>query len=444
MIGKIYKGFCNLKAWQKFILLFVIFFPFRLLFGIFSEFWFEDEMQVYLIGLKFYSTGHWPFYGPDVVYTFSQIPGALQGLLVGLPFYVFRIPETPYILLNLLTFISLFFLGLYIIRCRITVIPEWFLWIWIFTAPWVLNFSTHILNPSYVLPAAILFFISFMEIIPVFRKNIIAYHRAFFFMGLSMLWIFQLHMSWILLLPFIGFAFIMVRKHSFKKLLLFAVAFLIGCLVSGILVIPTFIKYGFASGSGDTASNIVFNIYNIKEFFTVLTRLLSFGSFELARLMGNNTVTRLDYLSEYIWLSPFIIFAGIVGVAQVAWMIISWFLKKPFAEWYAIKYFILAAFLITWLSFFFSVKGPSSHTYYLMFPVVMIYSFYCWQPLFKKRWIRILAAIFLISATIFQITLMDHNYRNKSMYLNREKPANAIFQKNFHLLGERRKFDRNE
>jgi hypothetical protein len=444
MIKKIYKGFCNLKVWKKFMLLFVIFFPFRFLFGIFSEFWFEDELQIYLIGLKFYSNGHWPFFGPDVVYTFSQIPGALQGLLVGLPFYIFPIPEAPYILLNLITFISLFFFALYIIRCRTTEIPEWFLWIWIFTAPWVLSFSTHILNPSYVLPAAILFFISFMEIIPVFRKNIIAYHWAFFFMGFSMLWIFQLHMSWILLLPFIGFAFLTVRKNSLKKLFLFAVAFLVGCLVSGILVIPTFLKYGIASGSGDTASNIVFNISNIKEFFTVLTRLLSFGSFELARLMGNNTVTRLDYLSEYIWLSPFIIFAGIVGVAQVAWMIISWFLKKPFAEWEAIKYFILAAFLITWLSFFFSVKGPSSHTFYLMFPVVMIYSFYCWQPLFKKRWIRILAAAFLISATIFQITLMDHNYRNKSMYINREKPANAILQKNFHLLGERRGFDHNE
>jgi hypothetical protein len=444
MIGKIYTNFCNLKTWKKFIVLFVIFFPFRFLFGIFSEFWFEDEMQIYLIGLKFYSTGHWPFYGPDVVYTFSQIPGALQGLLVGLPFYIFPIPEAPYILLNLLTFISLFFFALYIIRCRTIEIPEWFLWVWIFTAPWVLSFSTHVLNPSYVLPAAILFFISFMEIIPVFRKNIIAYHWAFFFMGFSMLWIFQLHMSWILLLPFIGFAFLTVRKNVFKKLFLFAVAFLIGCLVSGILVIPTFIKYGLASGSGDTTSNIVFNIYNIKEFFTVLARLLSFGSFELARLMGNNTVTRLDYLSEYIWLSPFIIFAGIVGVAQVAWMIISWFLKKPFAEWKAIKFFILAAFLITWLSFFFSVKGPSSHTFYLMFPVVMIYSFYCWQPLFKKKWIRILAAAFLISATIFQITLMDHNYRNKSMYINREKPSNAILQKNFHLLGERRGFDHNE
>ena len=444
MIGKIYKGFCNLKAWQKFILLFVIFFPFRFLFGIFSEFWFEDELQIYLIGLKFYSTGHWPFFGPDVVYTFSQIPGALQGILVGLPFYIFQIPEAPYILLNLLTFISLFFFGLYIIRCRTTEIPEWFLWIWIFTAPWVLSFSTHILNPSYVLPGAILFFISFMEIIPVFRKNIIAYHWAFFFMGFSMLWIFQFHMSWILLLPFIGFAFLSVRKNSFKKLLLYALAFIFGCFVSGIFVLPTFLKYGFASGSGDTASNIVFNIYNIKEFFTVLARLLSFGSFELARLMGNNTVTRLDYLSDYILLSPFIIFAGIVGVAQVAWMIISWFRKKPFAEWKAIKYFILAAFLFTWLSFFFSVKGPSSHTFYLMFPVVMIYSFYCWQPLFKKRWIRILAAAFLISATIFQITLMDHNYRNKSMYIDREKPTNAILQKNFHLLGERRSFDHNE
>lgn len=444
MIQKIYKSFCNLKAWKKFVLLFIIFFPFRFLFGIFSEFWFDDELQIYLIGLKFYSTGHWPFFGPDVVYTYSQIPGALQGLLVGLPLYLFPAPEAPYVLLNLLTFSSLFFLALYIIRYLAIEIPEWFIWVWIFTAPWVLNFSTHVLNPSYVLPSAILFFISFMEIIPVFRKNFIPYHWAFFLIGFSMLWIFQLHMSWILLLPFTGYAFFIVRKNSVKKLFLLFISFIAGCFVSGIFVIPTFIKYGFASGSGNTASNIVFNILNFKEFFTVLLRLLSFGSFELTRFMGSNTDMRIEYISAYIWLSPFIIFAGIVGLAQVAWMIISWFLKKPFAEWRAIKYFILAAFLITWLSFFFSVKGPSSHTFYLMFPVVMIYSFYCWQPLFKKRWIRILAAAFLISATIFQITLMDHNYRNKSMYINREKPANAILQKNFHLLGERRNFDHNE
>ena len=99
----ILKRFNNAKFYQKVIILFLIFFPMRLAFGLFSEFWFEDELQIYLVGLKFYTTGHWPFYGPDVVYTHYQIPGALQGLLVGIPFYIMQIPEAPYILLNHIT-----------------------------------------------------------------------------------------------------------------------------------------------------------------------------------------------------------------------------------------------------------------------------------------------------------------------------------------------------
>ena len=434
-LKNIYNKFCKLKTWNKLIILFLIFFPFRLIFGVCSEFWFEDEVQSYLIGLKFYSSFHWPFFGADVVYTNSQIPGALMGLLIGLPFFILHIPEAPYILLNIITFISLFLLGHYILKYLLPDIPEWFLWIWLFTAPWVLNYSTHVINPSYVLPAAIIFFISFMETIPVFRKNFINLNFAFLLMGFSLLWISQFHMSWVLLPPFIAYSF-----FSFLRIL----AFVSGCLISGIFVFPTFIKYGFASGMGNTGSNIVFNISNFKDFFTVLLRLFSFACFELTRFMGPNTHERLNYFHEYIWLSPFIIFAGIVGVFQVAWMIISWFRKNSLIEWKAMKIMILIIFLLTWISFFFSVKGPSSHTFYLMLPAIMIYSFYCFNSLLKIKRIKIISILFLISAIIFQITLINHNYRNKSMYLYREKPLTAIQQSNYHLLGERRNFDRNK
>ena len=65
-------------------------FAFRLAFGLSSEFFFEDETQVFLIGLKHYATGNWPFFGADVVWTRSEIPGALQGLLVSLPLRIER------------------------------------------------------------------------------------------------------------------------------------------------------------------------------------------------------------------------------------------------------------------------------------------------------------------------------------------------------------------
>jgi hypothetical protein len=38
------------------------------------------------------------------------------------------------------------------------------------TLPWVLEFSTHIVNPSYVLAPAVMFFIGFFEAVPRFRS----------------------------------------------------------------------------------------------------------------------------------------------------------------------------------------------------------------------------------------------------------------------------------
>jgi len=442
-IKKAYQNFCALKTWKKMLVLFLLFFPLRFIFGIFSEFWFDDEVQIYLIGLKFYAGGHWPYFGPDVIYTSSQIPGALQGLLVGLPFYILQIPESPYILLNLLTFSSLFLLGFYLKKNCTPNVPEWFLWVWIFTAPWVMSFSTHIVNPSYVLPMAILFFISFMETIPAFRKNFFNYKLSFLFMGFSLLWIFQLHLSWVLLLPFVGIAFFYAIRKGFKNISITFLLFLAGCLISGIFVIPTFIEYGFASGSGNTSSNVVFNISNAGQIVVIIVRILSLAGFEIANFTGCNTKERIQFITENIWAAPFIIFAVVIGFMQIFWMIISWFMKNNFAEWKALKYLMLFTVLFTYISFLFSIKGPSTHTFYLMLPLAMIYSFYCWQELFTKNWIKIMAGIFLFSGIMFHVSLGMHNFKFHSMYKNRESPLNAIQKKNIYSLNRRRPFDRN-
>ena len=90
-------------------------FFFRLWYGTCSEFWRADEKQIFLIGLKSYTTRTWPWFGPDVGPTPIQMPGALQGLMVALPFFVAPVPEAPFVLLNLLSFASLCFLAWY---CR--------------------------------------------------------------------------------------------------------------------------------------------------------------------------------------------------------------------------------------------------------------------------------------------------------------------------------------
>src|SRR5512133_3133134 len=50
----------------SFIVVVLFLFLFRIGFGLCSEFWFEDERQVYLIGLKHFTTHAWPYFGPDV------------------------------------------------------------------------------------------------------------------------------------------------------------------------------------------------------------------------------------------------------------------------------------------------------------------------------------------------------------------------------------------
>src|SRR5690348_12062629 len=128
---------------RHFLILFTALFLFRLVYGLFAAQWWElDELQTYLIGLKFYTTGAWPWFGPDVngaeLQSFqSQIPGALEGLLIGLPFHLLPIPEAPFIFLNLMSTAGAALLAWYICK-RIPRFSLPFLFIWICVTPWTL------------------------------------------------------------------------------------------------------------------------------------------------------------------------------------------------------------------------------------------------------------------------------------------------------------------
>ena len=131
-------------------------FAFRLLFGLSSDFFFEDQTQVYLLGLRYFATGEWPHFGADVVWTKSEIPGALQALLVGVPLRIVPLPESPFILLTLLSTAALIAFAWYLCA-QFPSAPRWLLWGWLLTIPWTVQFSTNIINTSYILPAALVF-----------------------------------------------------------------------------------------------------------------------------------------------------------------------------------------------------------------------------------------------------------------------------------------------
>jgi hypothetical protein len=417
----------------------MLLFIFRLIFGLCSEFWLEDELQTYLIGLKFYCTHHFPYFGPDIVYTQSQIPGSLQGLLVGLPFYILAIPEAPYILLNLLSMFSLCVFAFYLQK-KFPGVPLWFTWIWIFICPWAINFSAHVINPSYVLFAAILFFIGFFESIPKLSIGFLKVRIAFFLMGFSLFWVCQFHMSWVLMLPFIAVAF----WFQFRRDKMTVLFFVIGCVITTAFVLPTYLRYGFHSGSGGVQSNILFNASNLKEIGNLIMRMLSLATFELWHFIDFQGNPRWQFFVGHIWAAPFMLYVIAIGVMQAVYLFISFFLKNKSKDFSWVKTIMVLTMLITWASFLFSLKGPSSHTILVLFPLVMFYSFYCWQELFVKKWFRILMILMLFSGIITHITIVRHNYYIKSMYRNRELTLKAIQERNYKIIGDRRSFDRNE
>lgn len=424
-----------------FLCLLLLAFLFRLGYGLSSPFQDEDPRQIYLLGLKFYATGAWPYFGPDVAPTI-QVPGALQGLVVGLPFHVLPIPEAPYVLLNLLTFVSLCFFAWYCSK-RLPEIPKWFVWSWLLSAPWTLNVSTHIFNPSYVLPGAILFFVGAIETYPFLSRGLISRQWANFMMGISLFWIMQFHLSWVVLIPYVllsfYFQFRMVGHRALSSLAWFAG----GAIITGSFLVPTFIKYGLAGGMGNTNETVGLNSKhlwrNLNIVEGVLGRFVSFASFELPRFIGPNTAARLAFMRQNLWLVPFVVFLTLVGILQCVALLVLWFRKNhPRKDWKAIKYFTLATVALLYLSFLFSLKAPASHTFYVTFPVAMLYSLYCWSEFLKKRGWQTFAKVFIVCGLIFDVGLAANNLRQVSLYRERDKIVEAIRAKDYRLLGERR------
>ena len=311
------------------------------------------------------------------------------------------------------------------------------------TAPWTLNFSTHVVNPSYVLPAAILFFIGFLETCPYTTKQLISTRLANFMMGFSLFWIMQLHMSWTVLVPYIAVSFFFQLRSEGKNALTSFGWFLLGSAVTGSLLVPTYLKFGLSGGSGGTGETAILNLANVLKILNpvegVLPRFLSFASFELARFIGDNSAKRWLFVKEHLWLSPVLVFLLVTGILQPLAMIVIWFSRKQTQkDWPAIKWLTLASIILVSVSFMFSMKAPASHTFYLMLPLAMIYSFYCWSRYLVKPGWQKFAMVVLVCGVIFHIVLVIDHYRRISLYVDRSIPAAAIEQRDYRILGERR------
>ena len=428
------------RSW-KFWALLGFLFSFRLAYGLTSDFWSPDELQIYLLGLKFYSTHQWPYFGPDVfpgMQPIVQIPGALQGLLVGTPFFLLPLPEAPYLLLNVLSFCGLALLAWYCTK-RLPSLSPWVIWTWTMTAPWVLEFSTRVVNPSYVLFGSTLFFVGMMEACRPLRRGALSLRVATFLMGFSLTWIMQLHLSWVVLLPFVLIALVFPPTDEPSALVASYCSFVLGAAAPAILILPTLSRYGFRDGIGGTESALEFNPGNLWSFFTILSRYLSFASFQLYRFFSEGDAGWINLLRGSLWMGPVVLIPCLAGLLQPVLMVVCWFRKTHHEDdWKAIKYLTLFSFLIIYVSFLFTTKRPKAHTFYVCFPVIFVYSLYCWSMFTARRSWNTIVSIALAAGILVQADHTFHGALERSLYKRRALASSAIEKRNYHLLGERR------
>ena len=436
--------------WRKFIPLFLLGWAFHTFYGLCEAKWGEkDEIQTYLIGLKCYTTGTWPYFGADVngVENLSftgQLPGALEGLLMGLPFHLLPLPETPFIVLNLLYAIGAALLAWYICG-RLSRLSFPLLFAWICLTPWPLHMSAHVINPAYDFLPSVFFLIGFMESLPVFSRNLVSPFWRNAAMGFSILWIMQFHFSYVFLLPLAAFAlFDQVRRERSGKSLL---SFALGTLPMAALMLPTYLKYGWAHGDVASGFAVPFDWYNFTQGFTILARYFSLVSFELLRFLGEHTHLRFAFLTTHWWLFLPGALLSAVGVVQPIVMFLALFKKSHSVPgWREMKIVVLLSFLVVWMAFWFTNKAPLTHIYLVLYPFVMYYSCYVLDLFAGGRGWGVAAKIFLACAFYFQIgyglivSPQDSLYskRFEGTSLNRKVVLRAIQEKNYHLMGERR------
>jgi len=95
------------------------------------------------------------------------------------------------------------------------------------------------------------------------------------------------------------------------------------------------------------------------------------------------------------------------------------------------------------VSYFFSVRGPQAHAFYVVFPVAALFAGSCWQVCAQaagarmRRWERV-AGVVLVSGVIMHASLAIDRWPRQSLYVDRPLVAAAISQRNDRYLGDRR------
>jgi len=246
-------------------------------------------------------------------------------------------------------------------------------------------------------------------------------------------------LSWVLLVPYAALAlYFQLRRRQFWSLLWF----IVGAVVPATLLLPTFFRYGFLAGLGNTGDTVQINLHSVLAALNpvegVLPRFLSFASYEIPRFIGNNLTTRIAFLKAHPWLIPFAIFLTALGIVQPIHLIWQWFANRSSrADWKPFKSLTITTVVWLCVAFLFSMKLPAAHTFYLMIPMALLYALYAWERLLVKSFWQRFAAVAIACSIIFHAGVALRNFRTTSIYADRDRIVEALEKKDYRVVGER-------
>lgn len=348
-----------------------------------------DQIAILELGKKFYETGMIPAEGPRLVYTGESIPGGFQAIMAGLPLFITGGDVIGLqVWVGVLNWAAMLLLFLWL-KNKIEPRHETKLAVFIAFSPWSLLFSPA-WNPSFLPIFAVPFF-WILDLVLDSEKTKKGWEA--YVLGLIVVLCFQLHLSAVLLVLAILLVFPLI-KDKLKFVMLAAT----GAVTGGTLMIPWFLKSIKGEASAPTGV-IGLHFENYLDLPKAFFRYISFSTTEISRFItpqGHGFQGMLGVIAAH----PFLIVPALISMlgslVLIAIFIKRWVgLRNSLAHGFSRLEFLLP--ILMTLTFLFSIKGASAHTFWILMPL----SYYSMVSALQGKEFNWRAKLYLLSSVVF-------------------------------------------
>ena len=298
-----------------------------------------------------------------------------------------------------------------------------------------MNFSTTTINPSYVFAPAVLFFVGIMDVLPIYKKALLPKWIAHLMIGLSIGWIMQLHMSWVLL-PFYVFTYglWLLFRRRFRDVGIAVLGIGSGFIIGISTLIPTIAKYPDALLNAESV--VVFNPANFKNI-DMISRFLSFTSAEILTFAEGMEGFK-SLLSTHPWSIPFLIFLLVMGYVQMAYFIWNFVRPGQKPEFQRVRAFAMCTMLLLYVAYLFAVREVANYTIYVVAPAALIYGVHALDAVFNFKWIKWTGVALLVSSVVFHTVMSLYHFDERSLHSREERIKAAIEEMDSRKFAYRR------